>query len=593
MYDAFISYSKDDKSIVEAICNYLTNQGVNCFVAYRDIPDGEDYARVIPPAIHDSRMLLAVFSLAFDKSEHTDRELHIAADNKIPILTFRIADDKFTGVKEYFLINKNYIDASFEPGKHFEELLRGVAFMLNKKDVVARRKTVMQMPKKQLSDAEIVCEEGKRLLYNDEEHRDPIKAFYLLTQAASKGLAEAQYELSQCYWNGWGCPQSWDKVRECLSKAAVQGHPKAQRELGRMFHYAIGGKQDFMEASQLYTAAAEAGDGWAAKWLGKAFHTGELGEVMDEKRSKEWYDRAYELLQRQAFEDGDYDAMRIMGFSYLDGEGVDFAPHLGAKWLNMAARLHNAAAYNGIYQCYSKGLGLPLDKERALEMAKIAANLECRTAQNYLAHYYHKLGNDALEMDYRMQAAEGGYAGAQVDLARCFEIGCVPYKQDAEEAERWYSRAIDSGSLEALYLKGQMIEKKENATESEREQAVECYRRAAMLGYVFAWVALANHYFSLKEDKKNDVVAELWYRRYLDLYDRSVANGRKDFYIPNGQGGKKLISFKGDIECAMLVQTCENLSWIYLNSKIVKHNKAEAVRVKEIAKKMKTKDDLG
>ena len=91
-YDVFISYSSKDQKIAEGICGYLESRKYRCFVAYRDIPKGKIWAAVIPSAIHASRMMIVVFSDNFNLSNQTDRELELAAEDKIPILTFRIND---------------------------------------------------------------------------------------------------------------------------------------------------------------------------------------------------------------------------------------------------------------------------------------------------------------------------------------------------------------------------------------------------------------------------------------------------------------------------------------------------------------------
>ena len=135
-FDVFISYSNADKQIVEAICGYLESHKIRCFVAHRDIPRGVEWALAIPPAIKESKMMLAVFSRSFNISAQADNELHIAAKIKIPFLTFRLTDDDFEGVKEYFLIKSNWIDAFPEPEKQFGELLKSIALLINRKDVI-------------------------------------------------------------------------------------------------------------------------------------------------------------------------------------------------------------------------------------------------------------------------------------------------------------------------------------------------------------------------------------------------------------------------------------------------------------------------
>ena len=133
-YDVFISYSSKDQKIAEGICGYLESRKYRCFVAYRDIPKGKIWAAIIPSAIHASRMMVVVFSDSFNLSNQTDRELELAAEDKIPILTFRINDTVFTGAKEYYLKNLNWIDAFPEPEKCFGQIYDSVSRLAPKSE---------------------------------------------------------------------------------------------------------------------------------------------------------------------------------------------------------------------------------------------------------------------------------------------------------------------------------------------------------------------------------------------------------------------------------------------------------------------------
>ena len=131
-YDVFISYSSKDQKIAEGICGYLESRKYRCFVAYRDIPKGKKWAAIISTAIHSSSMMVVVFSESFNLSEQTDREVEIAAEDKLPILTFRINDTVFTGAKEYYLKNLNWIDAFPEPEKCFGQIYDSVSRLVPK-----------------------------------------------------------------------------------------------------------------------------------------------------------------------------------------------------------------------------------------------------------------------------------------------------------------------------------------------------------------------------------------------------------------------------------------------------------------------------
>ena len=86
------------------------------------MPKGPNWTRLLPSAIRNSRLMLAIFSKDFNNSTETDNEIAIAANHEIPILVFRITDDDFDGTKEYYLTKSNWIEAFPEPEKYFGEL---------------------------------------------------------------------------------------------------------------------------------------------------------------------------------------------------------------------------------------------------------------------------------------------------------------------------------------------------------------------------------------------------------------------------------------------------------------------------------------
>jgi len=61
-HDAFISYSSKDKPAADAVCATLESRGIRCWIAPRDVLPGEEYAAALVNAIHESRLLVLVFS---------------------------------------------------------------------------------------------------------------------------------------------------------------------------------------------------------------------------------------------------------------------------------------------------------------------------------------------------------------------------------------------------------------------------------------------------------------------------------------------------------------------------------------------------
>lgn len=129
-HDVFISYSSKDQKVVEALSHYLEERGIRCFVAYRDIPKGKVWATVIAEAIENCQMMVVVFSKDFNISEQVDREIELCADEKKPILTFRIQDEAFKGAKKFYLKNLNWIDAFPNPNECFQYLYESIGKLL-------------------------------------------------------------------------------------------------------------------------------------------------------------------------------------------------------------------------------------------------------------------------------------------------------------------------------------------------------------------------------------------------------------------------------------------------------------------------------
>ena len=147
-YDVFISYSTDDQKIAEGVCGYLESNGYRCFVAYRDIPLGVVWAAAIAKALDESAMMVVVFSRSFNNSAQTDREIEIASENRIPILTYRVANEQMTGAKKYYLKNLNWIDAFPEPNRYFGQLLVSVEKLIGTLEEDSSSANPPQRPKR-------------------------------------------------------------------------------------------------------------------------------------------------------------------------------------------------------------------------------------------------------------------------------------------------------------------------------------------------------------------------------------------------------------------------------------------------------------
>lgn len=254
-YDVFISYSSKDQKIAEGICGYLESKKIRCFVAYRDIPLGIVWASAIAEAIDECKVMVVVFSQEFNMSPQTDREIELAAENRIPIITYRIMDAELTGAKKYYLKNLNWIDAFPHPESFFGDLNKYIHRLLQKEEVVEN------------------AENSKNIIQNDDTQNAQLEAdgniidgavYYdyidLIEDVDNDYSAEQLYEKGYNYYYGKGVEGDVLMAVNYLLSAAKMNHAKAQSFLYKCYCLCIGVDKDKNKALYWIKRSAENND---------------------------------------------------------------------------------------------------------------------------------------------------------------------------------------------------------------------------------------------------------------------------------------------------------------------------------------------
>jgi len=130
-HDVFISYSSKDQKIVEGLLAYLEQNGVRCFVAFRDIPPGEPWPPKITVAIRNCKLMVLVFSEQSNDSEHVENEIVMCKENRKPIITFKLEDANYNDTLYYYLIRLHHIDAFPNPEDCFGRLCEAIKKLIN------------------------------------------------------------------------------------------------------------------------------------------------------------------------------------------------------------------------------------------------------------------------------------------------------------------------------------------------------------------------------------------------------------------------------------------------------------------------------
>lgn len=132
-HDVFISYSSKDKITADAVCATLESHSIRCWIAPRDVKPGEEYAAALVRALHDSRVLVLVFSSGANQSPQVLREVERAVSRGLPILPFRIEDVPPSEAMEYYIASRHWLDALTPPMEdHLVRLAETAKFLLSR-----------------------------------------------------------------------------------------------------------------------------------------------------------------------------------------------------------------------------------------------------------------------------------------------------------------------------------------------------------------------------------------------------------------------------------------------------------------------------
>ncbi|MBE6637257.1 MAG: HD domain-containing protein [Ruminococcaceae bacterium] len=107
----FISYSTKDSDVANLVYSYLEGNGINCWIASRNIEGGESFAVQIVDAINDCTAFVMMASENSNDSGHVGNELSLAFSANKKIIPFRLGEYALSKSNLYFLQQAQWINA--------------------------------------------------------------------------------------------------------------------------------------------------------------------------------------------------------------------------------------------------------------------------------------------------------------------------------------------------------------------------------------------------------------------------------------------------------------------------------------------------
>lgn len=276
-HDAFISYAKDDKETVDAICQALEDNGLRCWYAPRDIPIGADWDASLMEALSASRVMILVWTTHSDQSKQVKREVALALDEigvtVIPYRTEAIDPSKL----RYYLSGIQWFDASTPPPEaNLRRLVEQVKIALpivgqllvSEEERLKRAETPRQYPLEEeqtkadeepgllsdvenLQDAEAdALEEAEAAAYRQARLRDEVEA---LQHAGPKILPPGEAEVLRRATEANAVDYAQEKARHVAKVESLHQAVKTALELAEEGLSANGTDDALAEASHRKT----------------------------------------------------------------------------------------------------------------------------------------------------------------------------------------------------------------------------------------------------------------------------------------------------------------------------------------------------
>ena len=336
------------------------------------------------------------------------------------------------------------------------------------------------------------------------EHEDDELANYYYAMAAAYDDTDAIVTLAKRYYNGTGAEQNlpfakWymDKltlppihaIRMAYKLRSVKAedpgipiHPDYRKMLRRLAIKA----QEYGFAKQYHNLCrllSDEGDTDALMILGTLYAEG--------RGCRQNTDMALSLL-KSAAKDGCKEAYQYLGDLYLKDTILPKDPKVALTYYHSAAELGMTNAYEMMGDIYREGKIVPRDVEKAIELYDLGAkeghssarekSEALKTEREDLYSIGERFKDTSPEQSFRAFAisASMGYVPAYKEMARAFLRG-RGIKKSRQQAFLWFEKAAGAKDDEALYEYG-LCFSRGIGTSFDFNKAVEVLYKAARLG---------------------------------------------------------------------------------------------------------------
>lgn len=525
--DVFISYSTKDKAIADAVCHSLEENRIKCWIAPRDVIPGKSYAKQIMQSIKECQVIVLVFSINSNKSEHVENEIDKAFNCGKPIIPFLIDETEMNDELGYYLGRKHWLVAYPDYRKKTGDLIASILRLIGR-DRPQIDKGPESVPIKMIHveggtfEMGATIEQGKDA-YDSEKpkHKVSLRSF----EISEAPITVAQYRE---YCNATGAPMppapSWGwienhpivnvswydadkfaKWKGCrLPSEAEWEYAARGGSLSKHYKYSGGNTPDeigwFVDNTKqtgtrpvrakkpnelgLYDMSGNVYE-WCNDW--KYEFTSEDQEnpigpetgIIKVSKGGSWHSSTRSLRVSNRDDDPPEFYSHNVGFRIAKTECIPDSPESSSQEDFLCGK----PSIEAIEEAYEAGKNLYYSShyKEALQTLKLAAENGHSDAQyysgliNYLA--YCGINDHKKALFWFEKSAEQGHKFAEEKLAGIYE----EEERDIEKALYWYRKSAEQRNPDAYFHIGRIYEKGDGVEQSD-EMAFKNYFQAASIG---------------------------------------------------------------------------------------------------------------
>ena len=127
----FVCYSSKDEAIARGVVEFLEAEGLDCWIASRDVQPGQNYQETIVQALEKAQGIVFLFSESSGTSGEIKKELSLAGGYKTPVFPLRLSPITPTGALRYELATRQWIDIFPDREQALHKLARTISHVLD------------------------------------------------------------------------------------------------------------------------------------------------------------------------------------------------------------------------------------------------------------------------------------------------------------------------------------------------------------------------------------------------------------------------------------------------------------------------------